>query len=84
MAKTEPNPASQKSKAEGDRWQSDADTVERRDREMGTQDERDESPGITNRTIDEERENQESLPPRGSSREGAHAGRGRDESDEDR
>jgi hypothetical protein len=32
------NPGSRKDKAEGDRWTSDSDTVERRDREMGNQD----------------------------------------------
>jgi hypothetical protein len=32
------NTASKKDKAETDRWTSDADTVERRDREMGNQD----------------------------------------------
>lgn len=35
-----------------------------------------ESAGITNRPLDEERENQNAVPERGDSREGAHAGHG--------
>jgi hypothetical protein len=37
-------------------------------------DDRDEGGGITNRPLDEERENQERLPDRGESKPGAHAG----------
>lgn len=40
--------------------------------------------GITNRPLDEEMENQNALPDRGTSREGAHAGHGDDDRDERR
>ncbi len=69
-----PNPAANKSKAEGDRWSSEADTVERVDREAERA--ADEAGGITNRPLDEEERNQDRLPERGDSREGAHAGHG--------
>lgn len=72
-----PNPAANKSKAEGERWQSESNTVERRDRESrlagGSPDE---AGGITNRPLQEEEENQEAVPDRGESRPGAHAGHG--------
>ena len=70
-----PNDASRKSKAEGERWTSDPDTVERSDRQGGESD-ADQGGGITNRPLDEEKENQASLPDRGKAREGAHAGHG--------
>ena len=60
---------------EGDRWQSDSETIERHDETIG-QTGADEGGGITNRPIGEEIENQASLPERGESREGAHAGHG--------
>lgn len=66
-----PNDPSAKSKAEGDRWESDSETVERYDETVG-----DEGGGITNRPLGEEIENQAALPDRGESRDGAHAGRG--------
>jgi hypothetical protein len=69
-----PNDASAKSKAEGDRWESESDTVERYDETVDQSGE--EGGGITNRPIGEEIENQASLPERGESREGAHAGHG--------
>jgi hypothetical protein len=72
--KNVPNDASAKSKAEGDRWESDSETVERYDQTIGQTGEQ--GGGITNRPIGEEIENQESLPERGDSREGAHAGHG--------
>jgi hypothetical protein len=65
------NDASEKGKAEEDRWESDSETVERYDETVGA-----EGGGITNRPLDEEIENQASLPDRGESREGTHAGRG--------
>jgi hypothetical protein len=78
-----PNQPANKSKAEGERWSSNADTVERRDREsQGSQDRGEgaatgsDTGGITNRPLDEEADNQAAVPPRGESREGAHAGRG--------
>ena len=69
-----PNDASRKSKAEGDRWSEENDKA---GREHGNSPaaERD-AGGITNRPLDEERDNQESLPERGDARPGAHAGHG--------
>jgi hypothetical protein len=58
-----PNDASRKSKAEGDRFDSDG--------EDGAQ-----GAGITNRSADEEIENQEAVPERGRTKPGAHAGHG--------
>ena len=52
-----PNPASNKSKAEGERWKSEDDTVERQDRTRSSDDhmtESGEAGGITNRPLDEE------------------------------
>jgi hypothetical protein len=81
--KNTPNQPANKSKAEGERWSSNSDTVEERDREsQGTQDRaagytgESEAGGITNRPLEEEDENQAAVPPRGESREGAHAGHG--------
>ena len=71
-----PNPAANKSKAEGDRWNSEADTVERVDRDAERQMPADEGGGITNRPLDEEERNQDRVPDRGETREGAHAGHG--------
>ena len=70
-----PNPASATSKAEGDRWESDSETVERYDETIG-ETVGDEGGGITNRPLGEEIENQSLLPDRGRSREDAHAGHG--------
>ena len=70
-----PNDGSAKSQAEGERWKSDSDTVERYDETIG-QTVGDEGGGITNRPVGEEIENQASLPDRGESRDGAHAGHG--------
>jgi hypothetical protein len=72
-----PNDASEKSKAEGDRWESDSETVERYDQTVG-----DEGGGISNRPIGEELDNQASLPERGETTEGAHAGRGHKKEEE--
>ena len=71
-----PNPAANKSKAEGDRWSSEADTVERVDRDAQRQDSKDDAGGITNRPLEQEEQNQNRVPDRGDSREGAHAGHG--------
>jgi hypothetical protein len=76
--KTMPNRASNMEKAEGDRWSSDSDTVERRDQEendMGGNSTRT-GAGITNRSDAEESENQASLPERGDAKDGANAGHG--------
>ena len=56
------NQASNKSKAEGERWRSEDDTVERQDRPRSSDDrmtEGDAGGGITNRPLDEEMENQD-------------------------
>ena len=60
----QPNDASRKSKAEGDRSDEESQG------------------GISNRPLDEEISNQKTVPPRGDSKPGAHAGRGGDRSDE--
>jgi hypothetical protein len=60
----QPNDASRKSKAEGERW---GETPEKSD--------------IADRPLEDERSNQESLPPRG---EGTHAGHGDSQTDDRR
>lgn len=75
-----PNDASKKSQAEDDPWESDSETVERYDQ---TVTDVDEGGGITNHPLDEEIANQASLPERGQSHEGAHAGRGHRKHEED-
>jgi hypothetical protein len=83
--KNVPNDASAKSKAEGDRWESESETVERYDERVNQSGEQ--GGGITNRPIGEEIENQAMLPDRGESREDAHAGHGdrkRDKKQEER
>ena len=71
--KTMPNRPANQTKAEGDRWNSNADTADAGGQEAG---------GITNRPLDEEEENQAAVPPRQESREGAHAGHGDDDRSE--
>jgi len=56
---TIPNQASHKEPAEGAR-----ETVDHADDAAG---------GITNRPLEEERDNQDRLPPRGETKEGGHA-----------
>lgn len=63
-----PNQSANQTKAEGDRGGSNADTAEAGGQENAG--------GITNRPLHEEDENQEAVPPRHESREGAHAGHG--------
>lgn len=68
-----PNQASNKGKAEGERWQSDPDTVENADRnenpeQLYDDDDADDAGGITNRPLTDEKANQASLPPRGKDR----------------
>jgi hypothetical protein len=70
-----PNDASRKSQAEGDRWTSDSEAVERYDQNSATES-TDNAGGITNRPLAEEIGNQDALPRRRTSREGAHAGHG--------
>jgi hypothetical protein len=50
-----------------DHWTSEADTVERVDREAERQIPADEAGGITNRPLEEEKRNQDRLPDRGGS-----------------
>jgi hypothetical protein len=70
----QPNDASRKNKAEGDRWSPDSEAAGPDQRSGYRTDE--EGAGITNRSLDEEIANQESLPRRGESQPGAHAGHG--------
>ena len=70
----QPNDASRKSKAEGDRWTDSGPAGDYRPDEGGA--------GITNRSLDEETESQRAVPDRGESKPGAHAGHG-DSSDDD-
>ena len=49
-----PSRAADKSKAEGDRWASESDTVERRDRNSTGASSADQGGGITNRPLKEE------------------------------
>ena len=68
-----PNQASNKGKAEGERWKSDPDTVENADRDENPEQLYDESDpdnagGITNRPLSDEKANQASLPKRGENK----------------
>jgi len=68
-----PNQASNQSKAEAERWQSEPDTVENADRnenpeQLYDSEDTDDAGGITNRPLSEEVENQASLPSRGAER----------------
>ena len=62
-----PTQGSKKSKAEGERWRSEDDTVEQQDRARSSDDQmtEPEAGGITNRPLDEEMDNQDRLPERG-------------------
>jgi hypothetical protein len=69
-----PNQAANKSKAEGERWTSDPDTVRNADRDehperLYDSDDADDAGGITNRPLSDEIGNQESLPERGTNRD---------------
>ena len=80
----EPNEASRKSKAEGERWSPASENAGPRERSGYISTDED-AAGITNRPLDEEMASQQSLPERGESRPGAHAGHGhKDSDDEDR
>jgi hypothetical protein len=75
-----PNQASTKSKAEGERWKSDPDTIENADRDENPEalydsEDVDDAGGITNRPLTDEVENQGSLPRRGEQRRGKTDGR---------
>ena len=69
--KDTPNQASNKSKAEGERWSSESDTVERRDRQSSGADAAtgSEGGGVSNRPLAEEMGSQEAVPPRGRTKE---------------
>ena len=69
-----PNSNARKSKAEGERWSSDDESVRNADRDEHPEqlydtNDSDDAGGITNRPLSEEVGNQESLPERGTSRE---------------
>ena len=69
-----PNQSANKSKAEGERWSSEdtsaTKAAERSQVSSNYQDtDDDDAGGITNRSYNEERENQEALPTRGASRD---------------
>ena len=69
-----PNQNANKSKAEGERWTSDADSVNKVDYDVPAEnyppDDGENAGGITNRPLDEEMDNQESLPARGKGKTG--------------
>ena len=75
MAKPDwPNQNANKSKAEGERWESDPDTVRNADRDENPEqlyDEQDshDAGGITNRPLSQEIGSQEALPERGTNRD---------------
>lgn len=50
-------------------WSSEEDTVEKADRNSYPADDGDDAGGISNRPLDEEIENQEALPDRGTTQE---------------
>jgi hypothetical protein len=81
-----PNRASNMDKAEGEKWHSDPATVERRDSERRESGAPADEPGagISNRSVKEERENQAALPQRGDAKEGANAGRGHSDRQDDK
>lgn len=69
-----PNQNANKSKAEGERWGSESDTVARVDRDENPErlyddEDTDDAGGITNRPLSEEIGKQETLPSRGTTRD---------------
>jgi hypothetical protein len=58
-------------------WSSEDDTVEQADRNSYPPDDGDDAGGISNRPLDEETENQDALPERGTSKEEEAPGRSR-------
>ena len=69
-----PNHNANKSKAEGERWESEPDTMRNADRDenperLYEEDSGDDAGGITNRPLSEEAGNQEALPDRGTTRD---------------
>ena len=68
----DPNQKGDKHKAEGERWASDPDTIERADEnpaKLYEDEDADNTGGISNRPFDEEVDNQDALPPRGMRRD---------------
>ncbi len=65
--KDTPNRSANKDKAEGDRWSSEKDVIPNSESSTwrGYDDDGDNAGGITNRPVDEEIDNQNSLPERG-------------------
>ena len=78
-----PNDASRKSKAEGERWSPESENAGPGERSGYTNADK-QAAGITNRPLDEEIDNQQSLPDRGEAKPGAHAGHGDSHMDERR
>jgi hypothetical protein len=69
-----PNQSANKSKAEGERWSSDENTVRNADRDEAPeqqydQNDADDAGGITNRPLSEEISRQQDLPTRGTARD---------------
>ena len=69
-----PNQNANKSKAEGERWTSDPNTIRDADRDehperLYDDEDSDNAGGITNRPLSEEIDNQEALPDRGTNRD---------------
>ena len=69
-----PNQSANKSKAEGERWSSDENTIRNADRDEAPElqydeNDTDDAGGITNRPLSEEIRNQEDLPARGTARD---------------
>lgn len=71
-----PNQAANKSKAEGERWSSEENSVRKADRDENPEQLYDDegsgkAGGITNRPLAEEVDNQQELPERGTARDSA-------------
>ena len=69
-----PNQSANKSKAEGERWSSDENTIRDADRDEAPEqqydtNDPDDAGGITNRPLSEEISNQQDLPTRGTARD---------------
>ena len=74
MAENTPNQKANKDKAEGERWSAEETSATKPAENTGvaskySDEDGDNAGGITNRPFDEERDNQESLPQRGASRD---------------
>jgi len=76
-----PNRAANKDKAEGERWKSEQGTIPNSESSTDrgySDDNGDNAGGITNRSIDEEVDNQNSLPDRGQTQQDEQVGRNED------